>query len=137
MAREKRVLLVEDDAEMAGIYTEQLRRDGIPLECARSGKEADGFVHNRLPALVLIDPMLPDLPGKDLIESWGKDAMLRAIPIWIISNAMSEDNQWWHEAPNVQRYFVKSRLALPRLSLEIRATLGLPYGQRLSSRSAI
>ncbi len=136
MARERRVLLVEDDSDMAAIYTEQFRRDGIPLECARSGKDADEFVRNRVPALVLIDLMLPDLPGRALIESWASDAKLSEIPIWIISNAMPEDNPWWHVAPNVQRYFVKSRVVLPRLSLEIRATLGLPYGKRLSSRTA-
>lgn len=136
MARERRVLLIEDDSEMAAIYKEQFRRDGIPLECATTARAADEFVRNRVPALILIDLTLPDLSGKDLIESWATDAMLGEIPIWIISNAMSEDNPWWHEAPNVQRYFLKSRVALPRLSLEIRATLGLPYGERLSSRPA-
>jgi CheY-like chemotaxis protein len=137
MARERRVLLVEDDPEMVAIYTGQFRRDGIPLEYARSGKDADEFVRSRVPALVLIDLTLPDLPGKELIESWACDEMLSEIPIWIISNAMSEDNPWWHETPNVQRYFLKSRIALARLSLEIRATLGLPYGERLNSRTAI
>ena len=136
MARERRVLLVEDDSDVAAIYSEQFRRDGIPLERARSGKEADAFVRTRVPALVLIDLILPDLPGKDLIESWAGDAILSEIPLWIISNAMPEDNPWWHEAQNVQRYFAKSRVALPRLSLEIRATLGLPYAERFSSRKA-
>jgi hypothetical protein len=36
----------------------------------------------------------------------------------------------------VQRYFLKSKIALARLSLEIRATLGLPYGERVSQRLA-
>jgi DNA-binding response OmpR family regulator len=136
MARERRVLLVEDDQDMAAIYWEQFRRDGIPLEFARSGKDADEFVRSRVPALVLIDLTLPDLAGKNLIESWAGDEMLSEIPIWIISNAMSEDNPWWHETLNVQRYFLKSRIVLARLSLEIRATLGLPYGERLNSRTA-
>ena len=136
MARERRVLLVEDDPDMAEIYMEQFRRDGVPVECARSGKDADEFVRNRVPALVLIDLILPDLTGRDLIESWASDATLSEIPIWIISNAMPQDNPWWHEAPNVQRYFLKSRVAVPRLSLEIRATLGLPYGERLTSRAS-
>ena len=34
--------------------------------------------------------------------------------------------------PNVLRYFQKSRVVLSRLSLEIRATLGLPYGERIN-----
>lgn len=136
MARERRVLLIEDDADVAALYVLQLRRDGIPLEHARTGAEAAAFVRDRVPALILVDLKLPDVDGRELVERWGGDPVSGAIPIWILSNTMPEDNLWWHAAPNVQRYFLKSRVALGRLSLEIRATLGLPYGERLSQRTA-
>jgi CheY-like chemotaxis protein len=125
-------LLIEDDADAAELYVLQLRRDGIPLEHARTGLEADSFVRNRVPALILADLKLPDIDGRELIERWSTDPVAGAIPIWIISNSMPEDHLWWHAAPNVQRYFLKSRVILSRLSLEIRATLGLPYGERIT-----
>ena len=136
MGRERRVLLVEDDADVAELYVVQLRRDGVPLEHVRSGQEADSFVRGRVPVLILIDLKLPDVDGRELIERWSGDPICGAIPIWILSNTMPEDNLWWHAAPNVQRYFLKSRVVLSRLSLEIRATLGLPYGERISNRIA-
>jgi DNA-binding response OmpR family regulator len=136
VARERRVLLVEDDQDAADLYLTQLRHDGIPLEHVRNGKDADQFVRDRVPALILIDLRLPDGSGRDLIESWGPDPVAGAIPIWILSNAGPEDNLWWHNASNVQRYFLKSRVILARLSLEIRATLGLPYGERLDNKMA-
>ena len=136
MARERRVLLIEDDADVAALYVLQLRRDGIPLEHARTGEEANAFVRDRVPALILIDLKLPDVDGRELVENWAGDPVSGAIPIWILSNTMPEDNLWWHTAPNVQRYFLKSKVALTRLSNEIRATLGLPYGERLSQRTA-
>ena len=136
MGRERRVLLVEDDADVAELYVVQLRRDGVPLEHLRSGQEADSFVRGRVPVLILIDLKLPDVDGRELIERWSGDPICGAIPIWILSNTMPEDNLWWHAAPNVQRYFLKSRVVLSRLSLEIRATLGLPYGERISNRIA-
>lgn len=136
MARERRVLLVEDDVDTAEMYAVQLRRDGIPLEHVRSGEAADTFVRTRVPALILIDLRLPDRQGRDLIERWAADPISAAIPIWIISYTVAEDNLWWHSAPNVQRYFEKSRVVLSRLSLEIRATLGLPYGERINHHVA-
>ena len=136
MARERRILLIEDDADVAALYLLQLRRDGIPVEHARTGAEADAFVRNRVPALILIDLKLPDIDGRELVERWAGEPVSGAIPIWILSNTTPEDNLWWHSAPNVQRYFLKSKIALTRLSLEIRATLGLPYGERLSQRTA-
>jgi two-component system, OmpR family, phosphate regulon response regulator PhoB len=136
VARERRVLLIEDDPDLAKLYLMQLRRDGIPIEHSRTGQEADRFVRSRLPALVLVDLELPDLAGRELIERWATDPVSSAIPIWILSDAMPEDNLWWHTAASVQRYFLKSRIVLSRLSLEIRATLGLPYGERISHRIA-
>jgi CheY-like chemotaxis protein len=136
VATERRVLLIEDDADVASLYVLQLRRDGIPVEHARNGGEADAFVRARVPALILVDLKLPDVDGRELVERWAGDPVSGAIPIWILSNTMPEDNLWWHTAPNVQRYFLKSKVALSRLSLEIRATLGLPYGERLTQRSA-
>ena len=136
MTRERRVLLIEDDRDIADLYVKQLRRDGVPLEHVDTGLKAEGFVRERVPALILIDLTLPDIEGRELIERWAEDPVSGAIPIWILSNALPEDNLWWHGAPNVQRYFLKSRVVLSRLSLEIRATLGLPYGERLSHRLA-
>ena len=130
------MLLIEDELEIAELYLEQLRHDGIPLEHVRNRADADRFVRNRVPALILIDLRLPDGSGRDLIEAWAPDPVAGSIPIWILSNEGPEDNLWWHNAPNVQRYFLKSRVILSRLSLEIRATLGLPYGERLDNRVA-
>jgi CheY-like chemotaxis protein len=136
VTRERRVLLIDDDQDLADLYVMQLRRDGIPLEHTRTGKEANTFVRNRVPALILVDLKLPDIDGRELIEGWADDAVAGAIPIWILSNSTPEDKLWWHTAPNVQRYFLKSKVVLARLSLEIRATLGLPYGDRLSNHLA-
>jgi CheY-like chemotaxis protein len=136
VARERRVLLIEDDPDVAELYLMQLRRDGIPLEHARTGHEADIFVRKRLPVLVLVDLKLPDIDGRELVERWAGDPVCAAIPVWIVSNGPPDANLWWHAASNVQRYFLKSNVVLNRLSREIRATLGLPYGERVSHRVA-
>lgn len=114
------------------MYLAQLRRDGVPVEHVSTGEAADSFVRTRVPALVLIDLKLPDGDGREWIERWSTDPVCSAIPIWIVSNTIPETNLWWHAAPNVLRYFQKSKVVLSRLSVEIRATLGLPYGERIN-----
>lgn len=136
MARERRILLIDDDKDLAEMYLTQLRHDGVPVEHVSTGEAADLFVRTRVPALILIDLRLPDGNGREWIERWAEDPVCGTIPIWIVSNSVPEENLWWHSASNVQRYFQKSKVVLSRLSLEIRATLGLPYGERLSHRVA-
>ena len=133
MRRERRVLLIEDDPNLADLYVRQLRKDGIPVEHVRTGEEANAFVRERVPALVLADLKQTDKDGQALIESWARDPISAAIPVWILTNAMSEADPWWHAAPNVHRYFPKARVVFSRLSREIRASLGLPYGERIIS----
>ena len=128
--------MIDDDQDLADLYLVQLRHDGIPVEHTRTGHDADTFVRARVPALILVDLRLPDIDGRELIERWADDSVAGAIPIWIVSNTTPEDNLWWHSASNVQRYFLKSKVVLARLSLEIRATLGLPYGDRINHRIA-
>jgi len=128
--------LIDDDQDFADLYLMQLRRDGIPLEHTRTGADADTFVRTRVPALILADLRLPDVDGRELIERWADDSVSVATPSGIVSNTEPEENRWGKSAPKVQRYVPKAKGVLGRLSLEIRATLGLPYGDRLSNRMA-
>jgi CheY-like chemotaxis protein len=137
VARDRRVLLVESDPAAAELYLEQLRRDGVPVEHVTCGRAADDFIKSRHPVLVLADLTLPDVSGQDLVESWAADPQLAAIPVWIVGSLEAQNDRWWHDAANVQRYFLKSRVSVGRLSLEIRATLGLPYAEHLANRQAV
>ena len=136
MARDRRVLLVEGDLATAGRYLEQLRKDGVPVEHVASASAADQFLQSRRPVLALVDVCGSDIRSRQLVESWAADPQLGGIPVWIVGDADGRDDLWWHRAPNVQRFFLKSRISLARLSVEIRATLGLPYGDRLLNRRA-
>jgi CheY-like chemotaxis protein len=134
MPRERRILLVESDQATADEYLAELRRDGIPVEHVRTARQADDFVRSRQPALVVIDTRLPDQDGRTVVENWASDPQVGAIPVWILTQDGAQDGAWWHSAASVQRYFPRSRVPPARLGLEIRATLGLPYSDRLVKR---
>ena len=136
MARERRVLLVEDDHKTAEDYLEQLRRDGVPVEHVLTIEDADRFVRERHPVLVVIRARLSEGRGRQLIAAWAAEEMLADIPVWILAGEPSEASEWWHQAGNVLRCFEKGRVLPGRLSQEIRATLGLPYGDRFLNRRA-
>ncbi len=127
MARERRVLLFEDDPVLAGRFVRELRQAGVALELAATAGQADAFVRRRRPALVLLGVDVTGGLCRELIEAWGSHPVLGEIPIWILGGGETDGNGWWHGAANVQRYFAKSAVVLGRLSLEIRASLGLPY----------
>ena len=62
----EKVLLVEDDKDVAGLVAEALRREGYEPVVAASGADALVAQRDESPALVILDLSLPDIDGFDV-----------------------------------------------------------------------
>ena len=72
-----RILIVEDDSSLAQILRDNLIVDGFDVECASHADKALALYRSFVPALVLVDVMLPDLSGFELarvLQTRWKDA---------------------------------------------------------------
>ena len=80
-----RILIIEDEPDLAGLIEYNLRAAGFQTETAGSG--ASGLVRARAmrPDLVLLDLMLPDLPGAEVLRLLKADAELRRAAVIIVS----------------------------------------------------
>ncbi|WP_229684931.1 response regulator transcription factor [Deinococcus roseus] len=63
-----RILVVEDEHSLASIMEAYLRREGFHTERASSGKEALQLAHTWKPDLILLDIMLPELDGLEVLK---------------------------------------------------------------------
>lgn len=63
------ILLVEDDAGLVELITENMEELGFSLMSAASGAEAFTCLKKQTPDLLLLDYSLPDINGKELIET--------------------------------------------------------------------
>ena len=62
----KRILIVEDDAALARVLTDNLLFEGMDVACVGTGAAALAEARARTPDLVILDVMLPDATGFDL-----------------------------------------------------------------------
>jgi DNA-binding response OmpR family regulator len=89
------VLLLEDDAEIRSGLEQHLKREGFAVTSCGSGREALRALNQghssalRLDA-ALLDLTLPDMDGLDVLRATRADAMLRALPV-ILVTARSEE----------------------------------------------
>ena len=60
-----RVLVVEDDPDIAALIAYQLTREGHRVETASSGPEALAAVGREIPDLMVLDRMLPGRSGDE------------------------------------------------------------------------
>ncbi len=80
------VLVVEDDNSTAGLITTVLEKAGYGTRRASTCKEIAAQLSAKpQPALVLLDVMLPDVNGFDVLNRIKQHAVLQAIPVVMLT----------------------------------------------------
>jgi two-component system, OmpR family, phosphate regulon response regulator PhoB len=85
------ILLVED-SKFLRVATERiLTKAGYQVICAGDGDEALVLAGSRLPALIVLDMMLPKLSGPEVLRSLKKNDLTAHIPVVVLSS-LSQNN---------------------------------------------
>lgn len=76
-ATKKKVLVVEDEADLREALVTALSEEGFEVHEAKDGTAALKFALEQKPDLILLDLMLPYMSGKEVLQelrndSWGK-----------------------------------------------------------------
>ncbi len=86
----RRILIVEDERRMARFIRLNLEHDGFQVVEATSGQEAIRQLRDALPDLILLDVMLPDIDGFEVLQ------MIREIsdvPVIMLTAKGEEDDR--------------------------------------------
>ena len=77
----RRILLVDDDADMRKLFTKRLELAGYEVVQAVDGEEALTQVNEQVPDLIILDIMLPKINGYEVCAKLKKGRATRRIPI--------------------------------------------------------
>lgn len=121
-----KIVIAEDDQMLAEIYQTRLRLAGHDCHVAPDGLSALNLIHQNKPDLVLLDLMMPQLSGDEVLSrmrasDWGKD--IKVIILTNISEAEAPDSL---KTLNFERYIVKVNLEHNQLAEIVDATLNTP-----------
>src|SRR5574338_1105987 len=64
----KKILFVEDDDALAGVYLVRLQAEGFEVKRVANGEEALAAATEYKPDLVLLDVMMPKVSGFDVLD---------------------------------------------------------------------
>jgi two-component system response regulator RpaA len=108
MANKKTILIIEDDKMTLKLYTEMLETEGFAVLEARDGKNGIALALEKQPDLILLDLMLPDMGGTQILkkireDNWGKD-----VPVMILTNVADASKTAEAMKFGVHDYLVKS-----------------------------
>ncbi len=80
-----RILVVEDEAEIAALIAYQLTREGYRVETALNGAAALDALHRDLPDVLVLDRMLPGVSGDDMLKAVRADPATRTVPVLVLT----------------------------------------------------
>src|ERR1044071_6339520 len=88
-----RILVVEDDPDIAELVTRYLDKAGFITERAASGRDALQAINTRTPELIVLDLMLPQVDGLEVCRLVRANDATAAIPIIMLTARADESER--------------------------------------------
>ena len=90
----KKVLIIEDDEFLRGLIQKKLVSEGFEAISAADGEDGVKKAKENKPDLILLDLMLPNMDGYEVLGKVKNDSSISSTPVIILSNlAQPEDIQ--------------------------------------------
>lgn len=90
MGKKKVILFIEDDLPTVEVYKTALEGAGFKVEAAFSGNDGIKKIKAKVPDLILLDFLLPDMNGMEVLKKIRAQKDAKDIPIFILTNYTDE-----------------------------------------------
>lgn len=104
-----KIFLIEDDEYLGRVYEKAFRFAEYEVELIRDGNAAlqKLSAENPLPAAIIMDIIIPEINGFDLLVMLRKEVRYVSIPIIMLTNSFSEHDTERYLAAGADLYLVK------------------------------
>lgn len=113
-----KIAIVEDDQAISQMYRLKFEAEGYEVETAANGKLGLELIEKMRPDIVLLDLMMPEMDGEEMLDKlrltdWGKN-----IKVIILTNVGREEAPPTLKQLGVHRFIVKAEMT-PRQVAEL------------------
>ena len=103
-----KVVYIEDEPEMVDLVRLILQRKGIDIFAASGGKQGLTTIREIMPDLILLDLMMPDMDGWEILRQIKEGESTSKIPVIVISaKDQIVDKALGLQVTNVDDYIIK------------------------------
>jgi sigma-B regulation protein RsbU (phosphoserine phosphatase) len=131
-----KILLVEDDENIAKLFKYNLKKAGYDVEHAINGQEGFDSVKIFLPDLIISDIMMPEVDGFEFRRMLLADPELKSIPFIFLTAKGSEEDILQGYELDIQEYIIKT--ASPKIVLaKVSALIKTNEKERMKAESEV
>ena len=123
--KKAKVLIVDDDAFLSGIYATKLELEGFEVVSARDGEDGLKAAAKEMPDLILLDVLMPKLDGFEVLKRLKADAAVKAIPVIMLTNLGQKEDIEKGMQEGAADYLIKAHFVPAEAVEKIKKVLNL------------
>ncbi len=116
----KKVLIIEDDSFLQGLEATKIIKSGYEVSSAQSGEEAMSKILEPGINVILLDLLLPDFDGFQILQRIKETETTKDIPVIIFSNLSETKDIEKAISLGATKFMVKSNFSLEELVEQIK-----------------
>lgn len=121
----KKILLVEDDTALAGIYQTRLVAEGFDVRHVDNGEQALAVALEYRPDLIVLDVMMPKINGFDVLDIVRNTPEIGGVPVIMLTALSQAKDKQRAEEIGADDYLVKSQVVIGDVMARIKHHLGV------------
>lgn len=121
----KHIFVVDDEPDVVGLLKTVLELEGFRVSTATEGRTALAQILADPPDLLVLDLMMPDMDGMELLKLLRLDPKGARLPVLIVSAKSGQQNQIGSLQQGANAYICKP-FSNRELVAQIRQLVGLP-----------
>jgi len=116
------IFVVEDEKPIQELLQYNLEKEGFKVSSSANGEEALETIKEKIPDLILLDWMLPDLSGIKICQYLKQDKTVKDIPVIMLTAKGEEEDKIKGFNIGVEDYMTKP-FSFPELLVRIKSLL--------------
>ena len=122
--RQPKVLIVEDESSLLELYRLALQRAGFAVDTAADGAAGLQQIAKTRPDLVLLDILMPQVDGYQLLRRLKRDVATRDVPVVIFSNLSQKEEIEKGLKLGARDFIIKTSITPPELVAKVQGWVG-------------
>ena len=123
MTKQLKILLVEDDNFLLGMYADKFRAEGFEAFVADNGAKGLRLAKEKLPDIILLDVMLPQMNGFEFLQELQKETATKSIPVILLTNLSQKDEVQKGLALGAKDFLIKAHFMPQEVVEKVKSVL--------------
>jgi len=123
MSSTKSVLIVDDEESLVNVLTKKFTEEGIEVLTALNGREGLEVALEKHPNVILLDIMMPEMDGFDVMRHLQEDEWGKNVPVILLTNSSSIETVAKAVTTGMSEFLVKTDMRLDDVVARVKQRL--------------